>query len=200
MRDRLPTHPGRVRLTPVSGQSGVYDMVMADDPSEVGTPLNKASLLKDATASKFGLGSDAVPDDVFNAIKTLINDANANANAKARIVTGSYVGTGTYGNANPNRLTFDFEPKIVVLTEMISSGGAYYVLFGNSETRQGVFAIYPERLSDSFAGDRGFLIEDNTTSNSFAKREGTSVLWYNSRTAHAQGNGNGWTYHYIAIG
>lgn len=35
----------------------------------------------------------------------------------ARIATGSYVGTGTYGSGNPNTLTFEFEPKIVIVYE-----------------------------------------------------------------------------------
>ena len=36
--------------------------------SQQGTPLNKDTLLKDATAGLYGLGEDAVPDDVFNDI------------------------------------------------------------------------------------------------------------------------------------
>ena len=35
----------------------------------------------------------------------------------AKIETGSYTGTGTYGNSNPNSLTFGFEPKIVFISE-----------------------------------------------------------------------------------
>ena len=34
---------------------------------------------------------------------------------KARIEMGSYVGTGTYGSSNPNSLTFDFAPKLVII-------------------------------------------------------------------------------------
>lgn len=34
---------------------------------------------------------------------------------KARVQVVSYVGTGTYGESNPNSLTFDFVPKIVVI-------------------------------------------------------------------------------------
>ena len=41
-----------------------------------------------------------------------------------KIATGSYVGTGTYGSANPNSLTFDFEPKIVFLS-VDSSASAF---------------------------------------------------------------------------
>lgn len=68
MQDRIPLYPGRVKMTPVAGQANTYDMVRADDPTQVGTPLNKATLLQDATAALYGLTSSAVPDDVFAAI------------------------------------------------------------------------------------------------------------------------------------
>lgn len=42
--DRVPTKPGRVKLTPVSGQANVFDMVRADAPTVEGTPLDKATL------------------------------------------------------------------------------------------------------------------------------------------------------------
>lgn len=65
MQDRDPIYPGRVTLTPVSGLANTYDMERADRPLQQGTPLNKASLLKDATAALFGLTAAAVPDDVL---------------------------------------------------------------------------------------------------------------------------------------
>ena len=65
MQDRVPLFPGRVKMTPVAGQANTYDMVRADDPTQAGTPLNKATLLKDATAALYGLGTGAVPDDVL---------------------------------------------------------------------------------------------------------------------------------------
>ena len=65
MQDRVPLYPGRVTLTPVSGQANTFDLVRADQPTQEGTPLNKASLLKDATAALYGLGTGAVPDDVL---------------------------------------------------------------------------------------------------------------------------------------
>ncbi len=40
--DRIPTYPGRVKLTPVSGQTNTYDLERADLPIEEGTPINKA--------------------------------------------------------------------------------------------------------------------------------------------------------------
>lgn len=69
MQDRIPLYPGRVTLTPVSGQANTYDMARADQPTEEGTPLNKNTLLKDATAALYGLGSDAVPDEVLGMLK-----------------------------------------------------------------------------------------------------------------------------------
>lgn len=65
MQDRIPLYPGRVTMTPVAGQANTFDMVRADDPTQAGTPLNKETLLKDATAALYGLGASAVPDDVL---------------------------------------------------------------------------------------------------------------------------------------
>lgn len=65
MQDRFSKYPGRVKMTPVAGEANTYDMVRADDPTQAGTPINKATLLKDATAALFGLGTGAVPDDVL---------------------------------------------------------------------------------------------------------------------------------------
>ena len=66
MQDREPTYPGRVTLTPVFGLANTYDMERADRPLQQGTPLNKASLLKDATAALFGKTNAAVPDDILS--------------------------------------------------------------------------------------------------------------------------------------
>lgn len=65
MHDRVSLYPGRVKIEPVAGQANTFDMVRADDPTQAGTPLNKATLLKDATAALYGLGASAVPDDVL---------------------------------------------------------------------------------------------------------------------------------------
>lgn len=65
MQNREPTYPGRVTLTPVAGLANTYDMDRADQPLQQGTPLTKATFLKDATAALYGLGASAVPDDVL---------------------------------------------------------------------------------------------------------------------------------------
>lgn len=67
MKDRRPKYPGRIKLTPVSGQSNVYDMVRADEPEEAGTPINKQTLLTDEAAEAVGVDPTAnpTPADVF---------------------------------------------------------------------------------------------------------------------------------------
>lgn len=42
-KDRVPTNPGRVILTPVIGRANTYDMVRADSPTEEGTPLDRVA-------------------------------------------------------------------------------------------------------------------------------------------------------------
>ena len=42
VKNRQPTYPGRVVLTPVAGKANTYDMVRADEPLEEGTPINAA--------------------------------------------------------------------------------------------------------------------------------------------------------------
>ncbi len=41
-KDRVPTYPGRIKLTPVSGKPDTFEMERADEPMELGTPINKA--------------------------------------------------------------------------------------------------------------------------------------------------------------
>lgn len=72
MNDRISLYPGRVTLTPVAGQANTYDLVRADSPTQEGTPLNKASLLKDTTAALYGLTASAVPDDIFRFLNHLV--------------------------------------------------------------------------------------------------------------------------------
>lgn len=70
MTDRLPTpgKEGRVKIVAEDGTIIRGVLTMDDDPLDIGTPLNKATLLKDDTAALSGLGSDAVPDDVLRVL------------------------------------------------------------------------------------------------------------------------------------
>ena len=336
MQDRVPLYPGRVTLTPVSGQANTFDLVRADQPTQEGTPLNKASLLKDATAALFGLPNTAVPDDALHLlsrfqsglgneylwkklnvaagyyeIKTLKNSiyiiesetksytfkysdsitidevgnlsltnpltftatysqfynnygttllgkyldttglaheagiifipTNAAINYdngrqveiknsyvisvgydenrafigyvnspspdayppavsdgntymplgqlgdKARIATGSYTGTGTYGENNPNSLTFEFVPRFFTVgsLETISDGSGYV----HSVGRGYIMLII----------NGGLALGYNLSSN-YCKLDGNTISWYAYDNADDQFNSSGKKFGYIAIG
>ena len=138
MQDRVSLYPGRVKLEPVAGQANLYDLTRADQPTQEGTPLNKDSLLKDATADLFGLGADALPDDVLVAIKTLIDNVNETASEKVRIETGSYRGTGVCGTGNYGpTITFSETPKAVIVYQENWGFCSFYstaFLWGDNES------------------------------------------------------------------
>ena len=71
MKDRISLYPGRVKLTPVSGQTNVYDLERADEPLQEGTPLNRDTLLSAEVASFLGLAENATPSE---ALKILAAD------------------------------------------------------------------------------------------------------------------------------
>ena len=66
MKNRVSKYPGRVLVTPDDGTPPFYaTLTRADEPTEQGTPLNKATLLTDETAASYGLGEDATVNDVL---------------------------------------------------------------------------------------------------------------------------------------
>lgn len=336
MQDRVSLYPGRVKLTPVSGQENTYDMVRADEPTQEGDPLSKATFLKDATAALFGLGTDAVPDDALYVLSrfhkglgneyvwektkeewvvsqaesatsiqantqntkklrysdsyTLGSDGSITLNnpvevtpttsnyasvplagkyfqeanwstgvyetavyysnqnlvlkspyvyaygyllsttldvvsygylnspdpnayppavsdgytytalgqlgAKAQIATGSYMGTGTYGSANPNSLTFGFEPKLVIVWLAHQPSDNYGLRPSGSTSGSWEQSIMYTK------GQCRCLVEYNNTA--YVEEisvNGNIFSWYTtSSSAPGQLNQSGVTYEYFAIG
>ena len=64
----MPVNPGRVLITPESGSPYYATLTRADNPTQEGTPLNKANLLKDTTAALLGGDSSMVPDEALVAL------------------------------------------------------------------------------------------------------------------------------------
>lgn len=113
MKDRVPTYPGRVKLTPVVGQTNIYDLEMADQPTENGTALNKANLLTDATAAAIAAAFGSTPDTPNEAFALLAGVSNMEYQ--------EYVGNGTYGSwTNCTSITFAHEPKMVFIVSLQS--------------------------------------------------------------------------------
>ena len=101
--------------------------------------------------------------------------------ADAQISAGSYTGTGTFGSANPNSLTFGFAPKLVIVgTRGVSDYG--------SNNSQFVYVYgYIKTATFGAAGDMDVSLSGNTLS------------WYASAAGY-QYNTTSTIYRYVAIG
>lgn len=82
MQDRKSLHAGRIKLIPVDAANGIFDMVAADEPTQVGTPLNKETLLSDVAAEICGTVNDeGQPNPVETVSQALENVGNWAKNA-----------------------------------------------------------------------------------------------------------------------
>lgn len=88
MKDRVPKYPGRVKLTPVSGQENTYDMERADEAIVTGDALNKANLLPDAVAKTLGLTQEN-PQVKDALLALLLATGNGSVTIQAYAVDGS---------------------------------------------------------------------------------------------------------------
>lgn len=207
MKDRVPTYPGRVRLTPLGGN--LYDLAMADEPSQVGTPLNKATLLTDATASLLGLSGDPTVDNALNSLSS-----------RARIETISYVGTGeTTQPLAEKTFTFSFSPILLLL---FISGNTLasprlmdsYDIVNTSPSvydyRYHPAIITTSKLSESYPSDSNMFAFTNSTRYEkwFGKKSGNgkTITWYSQEVVSdtiyygALANSTSYTYHLVGIG
>lgn len=65
MKDRVPTYPGRTKITREDGTVEYVTLERADAPLEEGTPLNKGTLLDDDTCFILDLPSTATPNEAL---------------------------------------------------------------------------------------------------------------------------------------
>lgn len=116
----------------------------------------------------------------FNADNAKIETALANA-GNCKITTGSYVGKGTYGSSNPNTLTFQFKPMLIILS--------------TNTPKPASNAIPRNYILSRPSTEMGF----NMNSMGSVSWTDTSVSWYNTSALEQLSESNV-TYWYIAIG
>lgn len=110
----------------------------------------------------------------------------------AKIMAGTYVGTGKSGSANKNVLSFSFTPKYLYIYCPDHIDSEYYdatFLYGCSN------AFVHARRTGFSAYQDGFTVTVTWASN--------SVSWYytdSSSSGVTQLNESGYTYYYVAIG
>lgn len=116
-KDRIPTHAGRVKLTPVSGQPDTFIIKRADEPIEEGTPLDKAtidSIIKSRMTGRYylptvtstilsnqtGLTVNPIPTNTWSYITTTSGRANSWTVTSSSTTGVSYPWNVLDGNAN----------------------------------------------------------------------------------------------------
>lgn len=112
-----------------------------------------------------------------------------NAVTASKIVTGSYVGTGTAGTNNPTSLTFNFTPSLVIVRLYSMRIASQY---SKEELMVYIYGAEQETVSSGSFTDglvRFYSVSGNTLS-----------WWVDGTSASNQMNESGVTYHYIAIG
>lgn len=106
--DRVPTHPGRIRITPVAGEENTFDTERADDATVEGTPLNKATfdsvIHSRLTGRYYEMGATkttlSTTGGTTNPIPTSWSNATATgASSGGYIITAS----GSSGSSYPHR-------------------------------------------------------------------------------------------------
>lgn len=124
------------------------------------------------------------------ALTTLINSG-------AKIQTGSYTGTGTYGESNPCSLTFDFVPKFMVMLAWVdaSSNPIWKNISGDDSSA----IIARDSLTSAYQQGIGFSVK-RYSGNSYGRLNGSAFEWYSNYSAVAQCNATDCTYCYAAIG
>ena len=142
---------------------------------------------------------------VQTAVYKVLHTGNLSNLGIARIATGSYVGTGTYGSKNPNSLTFDFVPKAVFMIGTKDSDGVYHAyMFGYDTGGNGVSqhtAMYYELLTTSYVENLGFGLSYSSSKPQYGKRsdDGKTFFWYSDYHENYQFNSAGETYYYMVI-
>lgn len=184
MNDRISNHPNRWKLTPVTGQTNVYDLERADDPTVAGTPLNKATFLPDAVAAAVeaatGASDVALPADALDALASAMTDIGTRTNV-CKLAFGSYTGAGGTTTTKAVTLTFSFKPRFLIVARDTTK------LFTNT-----LAWVYN--------------VTDGVDNNNFTYVDGeTSISWTNDSSSSSDRPANrrdtsGTNYFYFAVG
>ena len=151
--------------------------INADGWTQVGTALNKANLLTDATASALDLAGD----------EPTVNDALAElATNYGRCEVVSYTGTGQYGASHPSELTFAFAPKVIVYLDQWYAGGS-------QQNEDAMDVALLDFVTESYANNHGF------GSMSQKSEDGKTYRWYSTSAASSQKNQSGRDYYFVGL-
>lgn len=190
--------------------SGVYDkLITAISSGGTGAESESAAVknLISGLTSTSPASDDLIPfQDVSSggAGKTTLSalaSALQSVRGYAKIQTGSYVGTGTYGASNPCSLTFIFQPKLLFL---------FYEVILNKQSFREIITV--KRQAGASFNPICFLgnMEDYNIYTSikngypesitFVSFINNTISWYNNVSYDYQWNRSNVSYYYFCLG
>lgn len=185
--------------------------------------INKKALSSDITLSAADVGAAAASHthalDALTGILPVNKGGTGQSSLEAllaalkqagavQIVTGSYVGTGTFGADHPCSLTFDFVPKLIMITRYHTGTSSIdYIFPGDSEGNYWLMdtSLIPtseiSKWSDYIGTGLGRVYgAGGGSSIGYKSLDGKTAYWYSGYDAASQFNSDGTTYYYAAIG
>lgn len=132
----------------------------------------------------------------------------AEIGARAKITTGSYFGTGKYGSENKNTLSFDFVPRLLLISNGHPTGDFFS---GNYNFARSPFSFGAcidwqatiDTVNGSYENKGGFSAHYNgTTADCYTtfSNDNKTISWYSTSDQYGQLNSSETQYYYIAIG
>lgn len=117
-----------------------------------------------------------------------------------KIETGSYIGTGTYGESSPNSLTFSFVPKAIMVFRCSTRNINHQGSLVRSDANDNYFFQLMSLMTTEFIGGRGFGGYSNNRPYGKKSDDGKTVSWYQADSGEYQMNSLNEEYGYIVIG
>ena len=143
------------------------------------------------------VGTDNFDMATFNnMISQIISGVNNEIQTLAKIQTGSYVGTGQYGDSNPCSLVFDFEPEFVFVFKYNATILPFYAYDSGGTCTECMIWLNKSNSCMNNLGANYCSFDEST--NTLSWYEAYSVGDY--KKAQMQLNASGETYKYIAVG
>ena len=134
----------------------------------------------------------AVVETVADGAASTANHALELAGGKAdKTVTGTYIGSGSYGANNKNYLTFTKIPTVIYISNK-----------PNRSNSEALLVIVPRlKIGYSFSNTGPSNSAPNAAWNTLLEvsTSGNTVYWYSTRSEGSQGNNRGETYTYVAM-
>lgn len=122
-------------------------------------------------------------------VSGLSSAVSALSGGTAKLAMGTYVGNGKYGAANPNTITFDFEPKFLIVQRQIS---AVLTTTSNNYLHLNTLIAMRPLQYYYFTGSINACAE--------LTWNGKSVSWFNTNSDLWQLNKQDVVFNYLALG